>query len=422
MKIVVLKFGGTSVGTIKKIKKVAEIIVAYKRKNYKVVVVSSAMSGVTNEFIKKSFEISNNFSSSEHDVLVSTGEQVACSLIAGRLIHKGFKSRSWLSWQIPILTVGAYKNSRINQINKTKLIKYLREGGIPIITGFQGVNNDNRITTIGRGGSDASAIMFAKFLKAVRCIIYTDVEGVYTTDPNKLKKAKKIKVISYEEMLEMASLGAKVMQPVSIQDARLNRIDIEVKSSFKNKSGTLITKRSNIVNNKIVTGISLTQNDSKVSLIGVKDKPGVAAAIFKPLSQNLINVDMVVQNISANGRETDLTFTIKSNDLSKTKKIIQENKYINYRKLIFEKGVSKISVIGVGMITTPGVTFRMFQTLADKQINIKVISTSEIKISVLIDKKNTHRALTALHKEFNLDHKRWALDLLEILKEEKQKK
>ena len=403
MKIVVLKFGGTSVGTIKKIKKVAEIITDYKKKKYKVIVVSSAMSGVTNELIKKSLEISENFSNSEHDVLVSSGEQVACSLIAGRLIHKGYKSRSWLSWQVPIITVGIHKNSRINQINKNKIARYLKEGGIPIITGFQGINNENRITTIGRGGSDASAIMLAKFFKAERCIIYTDVEGVYTTDPNKLKKAKKIKVISYEEMLEMASLGAKVMQPVSIQDARLNRIDIEVKSSFKKKSGTLITKRSNIINNKIVTGISSTQNDSKVSLIGVKDKPGVAASIFKPLSKNSINVDMVVQNISANGKETDLTFTIKTEDLNKTKKTIQENKDISYRKLIFDKGVSKISIIGVGMITTPGVTFRMFQTLANKKINIQVISTSEIKISVLINKKNTKKALEALHKEFKLD-------------------
>ena len=405
MKIVVLKFGGTSVGTIKKIKKVAEIITDYKKKKYKVIVVSSAMSGVTNELIKKSLEISENFSNSEHDVLVSSGEQVACSLIAGRLIHKGYKSRSWLSWQVPIITVGIHKNSRINIINKNKIVRYLKEGGIPIITGFQGINNENRITTIGRGGSDASAIMLAKFFKAERCIIYTDVEGVYTTDPNKLKKAKKIKVISYEEMLEMASLGAKVMQPVSIQDARLNRIDIEVKSSFKKKSGTLITKRSNIINNKIVTGISSTQNDSKVSLIGVKDKPGVAASIFKPLSKNSINVDMVVQNISANGKETDLTFTIKTEDLNKTKKTIQENKNISYRKLIFERGVSKISIIGVGMITTPGVTFRMFQTLANKKINIQVISTSEIKISVLIDKKNTKKALIALHKEFKLDKK-----------------
>ena len=406
MKIVVLKFGGTSVGTIKKIKKVAEIITEYKKKNYKVIVISSAMSGVTNDLIKKSLEISNNFFDPEYDVLVSSGEQIACSLIAGRLVHKGYKSRSWLSWQVPIITVGPYKNSRINLINKYKMIRYLKEGGIPIIAGFQGINNENRITTIGRGGSDASAIMFAKFLKAERCIIYTDVEGVYTTDPNKIKTAKKIKVISYEEMLEMASLGAKVMQPVSIQDARLNRIDIEVKSSFIKKSGTLITKRSNIINNKIVTGISSTQNDSKVSLIGVKDKPGVAASIFKPLSKNSINVDMVVQNVSANGKETDLTFTIKAEDLIKTKKIIQENKNINYRKLLFEKNVSKISVIGVGMITTPGVTFRMFQSLANKKINIKVISTSEIKISVLIDKKYTKKALVALHKEFKLDNKK----------------
>ena len=406
MKIVVLKFGGTSVGTIKKIKKVAEIIAGYKRKNYKVIVISSAMSGVTNELIKKSFEISDNFSDSEYDVLVSSGEQMACSLIAGRLIHNGYKSRSWLSWQIPIFTDGIHKNSRINQIRKKKIFEYLKKGGIPIITGFQGINNKGRITTIGRGGSDASAIMIAKFFNAEKCIIYTDVEGVYTTDPNKLKEAKKIKVISYEEMLEMASLGAKVMQPVSIQDARLNRIDIEVRSSFVKKSGTFITKKSNIINNKIVTGITFTQNDSKISLIGVKDKPGVAAAIFKPLSKNLINVDMVVQNISANGKETDLTFTIKTEDLSKTKKIIKENKSIRFRKLLLKKDVSKISVIGVGMISTPGVTFRMFQTLANKKINIQVISTSEIKISVLIDRKNTKKALVALHREFKLDKRK----------------
>ena len=245
--------------------------------------------------------------------------------------------------------------------------------------------------------------MLAKFFNALRCIIYTDVEGVYTTDPNKLSKAKKIKVISYEEMLEMASLGAKVMQPVSIQDARLNRINIEVRSSFVKKSGTLITKRSNIKNNKIITGISSTHNDSKVTLVGVKDKPGVAASIFKPLSKNSINVDMVVQNISQNGKETDLTFTIKTDDLNRTKKILKDNKNINFRKLILEKDVSKISIIGVGMITTPGVTFRMFQALANKKINIKVISTSEIKISVLIDKRNSKKALDVLHKEFKLN-------------------
>ena len=402
MKIVVLKFGGTSVGTVDRIKKIADIIAKYKKK-YKVIVLSSAMSGVTNDLVKKSRKLSKNFSDAEYDVLVSAGEQMSCPLIAGRLIEKGYKSRSWMAWQIPIITEGKHKFARINQINKKNILKYLKKGGIPIIAGFQGVNPESRITTIGRGGSDASAIMIAKFFNAEKCIIYTDVEGVYTTDPNKLKSAKKIKVISYEEMLEMASLGAKVMQPHSIQDARLNRINIEVKSSFKNKSGTLITKRKNIFNNKIITGITCSQNDSKITLLGVKDKPGIAASIFKPLSENSINVDMVVQNISANGKETDLTFTIKSDDLNKAKRTIIENKKIVFKNLLVDKEVSKISIIGVGMITTPGVTYRMFQALAEKKINILVISTSEIKISVLINKKNIKNAIKALHKEFKLD-------------------
>ena len=403
MKIVVLKFGGTSVGTIDRIKKVTNIITKYVKKKYKVIVVSSAMSGATNDLVNKSKNISNNFSNAEYDVLVSSGEQVACALIAGRLIHKGYKSRSWMGWQIPIITDNNHKYSIINQVYRRNIIKYLKSGGIPIVTGFQGINGEGRVTTIGRGGSDASAIIMAKLFKAEKCIIYTDVEGVYTTDPKKLKKAKKIRVISYEEMLEMASLGAKVMQPASIQDARLSRIDIEVKSSFKNKSGTLITKRKNIINHSIITGISSTQNDAKVTLVGIKDKPGVAASIFKPLSESSINVDMVVQNISANGKETDLTFTIKSNDLSKTRKITNSNKKIKYKKLLFDKNVSKVSIIGVGMITTPGVTYRMFQALAKHKINIQVISTSEIKISVLIDKKNIKKAIVALHKEFKLE-------------------
>ena len=403
MKIVVLKFGGTSVGTIYRVKKVADLNTKYAKKKYKIIVISSAMSGVTNDLVNKSKNISKNFSNAEYDTLVSSGEQVACSLIAGRLIHKGYKSRSWMGWQIPIITDKEHKYAKINQIYKARIIKYIKSGGIPIIAGFQGVNDEGRVTTIGRGGSDSSAIMMAKFFKAEKCIIYTDVEGVYTTDPKKLEKAKKIKVISYEEMLEMASLGAKVMQPVSIQDARLSRIDIEVKSSFKNASGTLITKRKNLINRNIITGISSTQNDAKVTLVGVKDKPGVAASIFKPLSQNSINVDMVVQNISANGKETDLTFTIKNDDLVKTRKITNSNRKIKYKKLLFDKNVSKVSIIGVGMITTPGVTYRMFQALARNKINIQVISTSEIKISVLINKKNINKAIAALHKEFKLE-------------------
>jgi len=403
MKIVVLKFGGTSVGTVNRIKKVANIIASYARKRFKVIVISSAMSGVTNDLINKSKKLSNNFNFSEYDTLVATGEQIACSLIAGRLNHIGYKSRSWMSWQVPILTEGDHKSSRISKINKKKIFNYLKLGGIPVITGFQGINSSNRITTLGRGGSDASAIMCARFFGAKKCIIFTDVEGVYTTDPNNLKNAKKIKIISYEEMLEMASLGAKVMQPHSIQDARLNRIEINVQSSFVKREGTLITKRKNILRNRTITGLTSTKNDSKITIVGVKDKPGVAASVFKPLSKNYINVDMVVQTSSSNNRETDITFTIKLEDVTKTLRLIKQNKKIKYRNLIVNKNVSKVSIIGVGMVTTPGVTYRMFQTLANERINILVISTSEIKISVLIDKKNIKKALSALHKEFKLN-------------------
>ncbi len=404
MKIVVLKFGGSSVGSTSRIKKISDIIISFVKKRYKVIVTSSAMSGVTNDLVKKSKEISDDFIREEYDVLVSAGEQMSCSLIAGRLNHLGYVSRSWLGWQVPILTEGDHSSARIKNIYKNNIFKYLKKGGIPIIAGFQGINSSDRITTIGRGGTDASAIMLARFFKAEKCIIFTDVDGVYTTDPNTIKRAKKIKVISYEEMLEMASLGAKVMQPHSIQDARLNRIDIDVRSSFKKGQGTLITKRKNILKNKIIRGVSFTKNDAKITLIGVKDKPGIAASIFEPLYKNSINVDMVVQNISSNGKETDLTFTIKSEDVFKTEKLIKTNNNINFKKIIVDKKVSKVSIIGVGMISTPGVTYRMFNSLAKKNINIIVISTSEIKISVLVERKNLNKAVVALHKEFNLEN------------------
>ena len=403
MKIIVLKFGGTSVGSLERIKKVAKIIAIYKKKKFGVIVVPSAMSGTTNELIKKTLELSDNFDISEYDVLLSAGEQIACALIAGRLKHLGYKARSWMSWQVPILTEGPYGGSRINKINKNRILKFINSGGIPVITGFQGINSENRITTLGRGGTDASAIMLSKFFKAHECNIYTDVDGVYTTDPRNHSKAKKINKISYDEMLEMASLGAKVMQPTAVQDAKLNNINFSVKSSFIKKKGTLITGYNKAFSDKIITGITSTKNDSKVTIIGVKDKPGVAASIFKPLFLNHINVDMVVQNISLNGKETDLTFTIKSEDANKTKKLISQNKKILYRKLKCDKNVSKVSVIGVGMITTPGITYRMFQALAIKKINIMVISTSEIKISVLISNKFVKKAIAVLHKEFKLD-------------------
>ncbi|NMN67113.1 aspartate kinase [Candidatus Pelagibacter ubique] len=403
MKIVVLKFGGTSVGNIDRIKNVAKIISNYKKKKLAVIVVSSAMSGTTNQLIKHTEELSKNFDAAEYDVLLSTGEQATCALIAGRLNHLGFKSRSWISWQLPIFTEGLYGSSRINRINKSKVLSFMKSGGIPIITGFQGINPENRITTLGRGGTDASAIMLAKFFNAYACNIYTDVDGVYTTDPRSNLKAKKIEKISYDEMLEMASLGAKVMQPTSVQDAKLNNISFSVKSSFSKKKGTLITNSKKAFSDQIITGITSTKNDAKVTMIGVRDKPGVAASIFKPLSLNQINVDMVVQNISLNSKETDLTFTIKSEDLKKTEKIIKQNKKISFRKLTKDSNVSKVSIIGVGMITTPGITYRMFQALASKKINIMVISTSEIKISVLISSKYVKKAISVLHKEFKLD-------------------
>ena len=403
MKTVVLKFGGTSVGSIKRIKKVANIIASYHKKNIAIIVVSSAMSGKTNDLIKKTRELSNSFDPAEYDVLLSSGEQVACALIAGRLKHLGYKARSWVSWQLPIITEGPFSASRISKINKSKILKFINSGGIPIITGFQGINLDNRITTLGRGGTDASAIMLAKFFNASECNIYTDVDGVYTTDPRNHPKAKKIYKISYDEMLEMASLGAKVMQPTSVQDAKLNNISFSVKSSFSKKRGTLITSSKKNFSDKIITGITSTKSDVKVTLIGVKDKPGVAASIFKPLSLNQINVDMVVQNISLNSKETDLTFTIKLEDLKKTEKTIKQNKNISFRKLTHDSDVSKVSIVGVGMITTPGITYRMFQALASKKINIMVISTSEIKISVLISSKHVKKAIAVLHKEFKLD-------------------
>ena len=261
MKIIVLKFGGTSIGTLKKIAKVAKIIASYINKKYRIIVVSSAMGGVTNQLLLKTKKISQNFPDEEKDVILSTGEQISCALIAGKLKEMGYKSRSWLGWQLPIITKGNYSSSRIVKIQKNKIISYLKSGGIPIVTGFQGVNSDFRVTTLERGGSDTSAILCAKFFNAEKCIIYTDVEGIYTTDPKLTKNAKKIKKISYEEMLEMASLGAKVMQPVSIQEARINRIEIDVRSTFSKKTGTTITKKKNIISKNTIRGISFTKND-----------------------------------------------------------------------------------------------------------------------------------------------------------------
>ena len=403
MSLIVLKFGGTSVGSIKKINYVAKIIKKHHNKKNKLIVVSSAMSGVTNDLIKKSKQISKNFDKFEYDVLLSSGEQIACALLSGALLKIGLKSRSWLSWQIPIITKGDHKSSRIISINKKEILKYVNSGGIPIITGFQGISNNRRITTLGRGGSDATAISIAKFFSADDCFIYTDVSGVYTTDPKLNSKAKKIKKISYEEMLEMASLGAKIMQPISLQDAMINDIDINVRSTFINSNGTKISNNQQLFNKNPITGIAFTKNEAKITLIGVMDRPGTAASIFKPLADNQINVDMVVQTSSPDGGQTDITFTIIKDDVKNCIKILKENKKISYKKIIHDDKVSKVSIVGAGMIATAGVTYRMFQALAKKKINIMVISTSEIKISVLINQKNIKKAIRVLHKEFDLD-------------------
>ena len=403
MSLIVLKFGGTSVGSCKKINNTAKLIKKHYNNKNKIIVVASAMTGVTDDLIKKSNKISKNFEKSEYDVLLSSGEQISCALLAGALIDLGLKSRSWMSWQIPILTEGDHSSSRIKSVNKKEVINYVNSGGIPIITGFQGISNNKRITTLGRGGSDATAISIAKFFGAEDCIIYTDVDGIYTTDPDINRNAKKINKISYEEMLEMSSLGAKVMQPISIQDAMINDININVKSSFKNIKGTTISNKQNFSNKNIITGIAFTKNEAKITIVGVTDRPGIAASIFKPLADNQINVDMVVQTSSPDGGQTDITFTIVKDDVKNCIKILKENKKISYKKIIHNDKVSKVSIIGAGMITTPGITYRMFKALAKKNINIMAISTSEIKISVIINQKNIKEAIKVLHKEFDLD-------------------
>ena len=401
---IVMKFGGTSVADTDRILHVANIIKKKYDENNQIAVVVSAMAGVTNDLIQKSKKISDEFPNDEYDALVSSGEQVTSTLLAAALQKLGIKSRSWLGWQIPIVTEGNYKNSRIISVNSKILNESMSQGVVPIIPGFQGLSKDNRITTIGRGGSDASAVAIAKCLDADFCEIYTDVEGVYTTNPAIEPKAKKIEKISYEEMLEMATLGAKVMQSSSVQKAMINDVDIYVKSTFSNNSGTQITSEDKISYDKVITGVAYSSDDAKITLQGVKDKPGVASAIFKPLYENNIVVDMIVQNISSDNSKTDITFTIKRDDLSKTKKLIEQLKQnLDYDKFISDDKVSKVSIVGAGMITHPGVAYKMFNALASKKINIQVISTSEIKISVLVDEQNTKEAVQVIHQMFELD-------------------
>ena len=399
----VLKFGGTSVGTIERIQHVASIIKKEHIAGNNVVVIVSAMAGKTNELIKCSNEISNEFNKRELDVLLSTGEQVTSALLAGALIKLNIKAKSMMNWQIPILTDGEHSNARIINMNVEKINNYLNEKGVVIIPGFQGISKSENITTIGRGGSDATAVAVAKILKADTCEIYTDVDGVYSTDPNKIPVAKKIDKISYDEMLELSSLGAKVMQSSAVQTAMMYDIPLEVKSTFTERKGTKIFNQENIDYTKSVTGVAYSKDDAKITLIGVEDRPGVAANIFEPLSKAQINVDMVIQNISSDQKTTDVTFTVKRDDVAKTKEILKEKSEIKYKDIIHNDKVAKVSIVGAGMVSTPGVTYKMFRGLSDEKINILAISTSEIKLSVIIDEDNTLNAVKKLHTIFDLD-------------------
>ena len=399
----VLKFGGTSVGTIERIQHVASIVKKEHLAGNNVVVIVSAMAGKTNELIELSKEISDKFSKRELDVLLSSGEQVTSALLAGSLIKLNIKAKSLLNWQIPILTDGDHSNARIINMNIEKINNYLNEQGVVIIPGFQGISKSAEITTIGRGGSDATAVAVAKILNADSCEIYTDVDGVYSTDPNKIPVAKKIDKISYDEMLELSSLGAKVMQSSAVQTAMMYDIPLEVKSTFTERKGTKIFNQENIDYTKSVTGVAYSKDDAKITLIGVEDRPGVAANIFEPLSKAQINVDMVIQNISSDQKTTDVTFTVKRDDVAKTKEILKEKSEIKYKDIIHNDKVAKVSIVGAGMVSTPGVTYKMFRGLSDEKINILAISTSEIKLSVIIDEDNTLNAVKKLHTIFDLD-------------------
>jgi len=404
MKRLVFKFGGTSVGTIEKIKKVANIIKKRHSEGHEIIVVVSAMSNVTNDLKDKSNQISKNFDDKELDVLLSSGEQISSSLLSGAIIELGLKARSWLGWQIPIITNSNHTASQIIKIKSDEVLKYISKGGVAVVAGFQGVSIEGRITTLGRGGSDLSAVAIAKFFNTDSCEIYTDVEGVLTTDPSINNKAKKIEKISYEEMLEMASLGAKVMQPNAVQASMIDNIPIYVKSTFSEKPGTKIVSENEVDYKKVITGIAYSKSNAKVSVVGVVDKPGVAAEIFEPIGKNNINIDMVIQNTSLDGKKANITFTIKREDLSKTLSLIEKNKQkLNYNEIIHDDKLAKVSIIGAGMIVNPGVTYKMFRSLAEAKINILAISTSEIKISVLIREDLTQKAVKALHETFELN-------------------
>ena len=400
----VLKFGGTSVADMGRIRNVARIVKREVDAGHEVAVVVSAMAGKTNELVAWCRDASVLHDAREYDAVVAAGEQITSGLLALALQAMGVSARSWQGWQIPIRTDDTHASARIEEIDGTDIIRRFKEGQVAVVAGFQGLGSDNRVTTLGRGGSDTSAVALAAALKADRCDIYTDVEGVFTTDPRIVAKARKLDKIAYEEMLEFASSGAKVLQTRSVGLAMMHRVRVRVLSSFADREGTLVCDEEEIVEQNVVSGIAYSRDEAKITLVRVADRPGVAAGIFGPLADSGINVDMIVQNVAEDGRTTDMTFTVTRAELERAVHVLDGAKAkIGFYRLLTDDNVAKVSVIGVGMRSHSGVAKTMFQTLAEKGINIKVIATSEIKVSVLIDAQYTELALRALHTAYGLD-------------------
>lgn len=402
-----MKFGGTSVADIGRIKNVARLVKREAERGHQVAVVVSAMSGETNKLVAWTKELSPLADAREYDAVVAAGEQVTAGLLAVALGAIGVPARSWLGWQVPIKTSGVHGSARITSVDAPELEKDLASGRVAVVAGFQGIGPEDRVTTLGRGGSDTSAVAIAAGIKADRCDIYTDVDGVYTTDPRIVAKGKaqRLEKIAFEEMLELASLGAKVLQTRSVELAMVHRVPTRVLSTFDpDTGGTLLCDEEDIVEKNPVTGIAYSRDEAKITLLKIPDKPGIAASIFGPLADAGINVDMIVQNVSEDGKRTDLTFTVGRPELDRSLDVIKKaGTEIGYKNLISDAAVAKVSIIGMGMRAHPGVAKTMFQTLAEKGINIQVITTSEIKVSVLIAEDYVELAVRALHSAYGLD-------------------
>ncbi|MDK9718696.1 MAG: aspartate kinase [Trichlorobacter sp.] len=402
MALVVQKYGGTSVGTTDRIKNVAKRIIKTYEAGNEVVVVVSAMSGETNKLVALANEMMDIPDNREYDVVVATGEQVTIGLLSMYLKSLGYKAKSYMGWQVPIITDSTFAKARIESIDDTKVRADLKAGNIVVVAGFQGMDKEGNLTTLGRGGSDTSAVALAAALKADVCEIYTDVDGVYTTDPNVCKEARKVEKVSYDEMLELASLGAKVLQIRSVEFAKKFNVDIHVRSSLNENTGTMVTREDKDMEGILVSGVAYDKNEAKIAVLGVPDKPGIAAKILTPLSDAAISVDMIVQNVSHDGL-TDFTFTVTKADLKQALLITNEAaKEIQAQEVQADENISKISIVGLGMRSHAGVATRMFAVLAKNNINIGMISTSEIKVSVVIDEKYTELAVRVLHEEFGL--------------------